>query len=102
MSKAIVQINFDLAVPAGEMEKHAARIADRFNQVDGLIWKFWIVNESQHAAGGIYLFEDFQKAQQYADGDLVADLRRNQSNVTVRVFEVILEPSRVTKAPLGN
>ena len=100
MSKAIVQINFDLAVPAVELEKHAARIADRFNQVDGLIWKFWIADETQHVTGGIYLFESRRKAQLYADGGLVADLHRDQVNVTVHVFDVMEAPSRITRAPL--
>lgn len=102
MTKAIVQINFDLKIPAAEMSTHAVQIADRFNQVDGLVWKFWIANETQHIAGGIYLFENIAMAQAYTDGDLVADLRRNQPNVTVKVFEVMLEPSRITRAPLGN
>jgi len=102
MNKAVVQINFDLSIPAAEMGKHAVQIADRFNHVDGLIWKIWIANEIQHIAGGIYLFENIVKANEYADGDLVADLRRHQPEVTVTVFEVMQEPSRITKAPLGN
>ena len=102
MSNAIVQINFDLTVPAAELEKHATQIADRFNQVDGLLWKIWIVNEAQQVTGGIYLFENISKAQNYVDSDIVADLRRNWTNVEVKVFEVMEAPSRITRAPLNH
>ena len=102
MSSAIVQINFDLTVPAAELQKHAVGIADRFNQVDGLLWKIWLVNEAQRITGGIYLFENFEKAQKYVASDIVADLRRNWTNVEVKVFEVMEEPSRITLAPLDN
>ena len=100
MSNAIVQINFDLTVPAAELQKHAAQIADRFNQVDGLLWKIWIVNEGQQITGGIYLFENIEKARNYADSDMVAKLRQDWTNVEVKVFDVMEEPSRITKAPL--
>ena len=102
MSNAIVQINFDLTVPAAELHKHATQIADRFNQIDGLVWKIWIVNESQQITGGIYLFENIGKAQTYVDSDIVADLRRNWTNVEVKVFDVMEEPSRITRAPIDH
>ena len=101
MSNAIVQINFDLTIPRAELQKHAAQVAEKFNQIDGLLWKIWIVNAEEQITGGIYLFENLEKARQYADSDIVAKLRQDWTNVDVKVFDIMEEPSRITRAPLN-
>ncbi len=100
MSAAIVQINFRFNVPADQLTDGANDKAEVFNSVDGLLWKIWLINETEQATGGIYLFENRDKAQAYADGDLVADLRSRWPDVDVRVFDVMEQPSRITRAPL--
>ncbi len=102
MSAAIVQINFDIEVTAGEMNRAAADKAPVFNGVDGLLWKIWLVNEAEGASGGLYLFRDRASAEAYADGDLVKQLREQRPNVSVRVFDIMEQPSLITRAPLPS
>lgn len=100
MSAAIVQINFDIDVNAEQMSEAATDKAPVFNDVDGLLWKIWLVNADEGVSGGVYLFRDRAAAEAYAGGELVAQLRRQRPDVSVRVFDVMEQPSLITHAPL--
>jgi hypothetical protein len=100
MSTAIVQINFEIDVTAEQMSNAATDKAPVFNEVDGLLWKIWLVNADQGLSGGIYLFRDRAAAEAYAAGELVSELRRQRPDVSVRVFDVMEQPSLITRAPL--
>ncbi|MEX2525248.1 MAG: YdhR family protein, partial [Gammaproteobacteria bacterium] len=102
MSAAIVQINFDIEVTEDEMSRAATDKAPLFNGVDGLLWKIWLVNEDEGSSGGIYLFRDRASAEAYAGGDLVTQLRQQRPNVSVSVFDIMEQPSRITRAPLPS
>ncbi len=49
----ILQINFNLNVPAAEYQKMADSIAHAFLDVPGLSWKIWLLNPDAQEAGGI-------------------------------------------------
>lgn len=100
MSAAIVQINFSFNVPVSEQVQASMDKADMFNQVDGLLWKIWLLDEAERISGGIYLFEDRERARAYADGEIVAELCRQRPDISVRVFDIMEQPSRITRAPL--
>jgi len=98
---ALVQINFPYTESQADLETHSEDAAPRFEDVDGLLWKIWLVDESSKTAGGIYLFESRDKAQAYAAGPLVAHLKTAREGVTVSVFDTIAGAGRITKAPVA-
>lgn len=102
MNNVIVQINFDFDIPKDKLTEHATKVAGMFAKIDGLLWKIWLVNESEHLTGGIYLFENKKKAQAYVDGEVVAKLKRDWTNVNVKIFDTIKEASAITRAPLPD
>ena len=97
---SIVQINFPYAESQADLEAHSAEAAERFIGVDGLQWKVWLVNEETKTAGGIYLFENREKADAYAGGPLVERLKGAREGVEVSVFDTIDEAGKVTNAPV--
>lgn len=96
---AIVQINFPYTESQADLEQHSEAAATRFVDVDGLLWKIWLVDEKSKTAGGIYFFSDRDKAQAYADSPLVERLKSARENVSIRVFETIDGAGRITRAP---
>ena len=102
MSAAIVQINFPFSLSREELENGAAEVAGVFAGVDGLLWKIWLVDEAGRTSGGIYLFRDRASAEAYSRGELVTKLRQDWPGATVQVFDVMAEPSRITRAPLPD
>lgn len=95
---AVVQINFDFDSSLAELTTGTVKVAPIFAGLDGLLWKIWLVNNEEKGTGGIYLFESLQQAQAYASSDVVANLKRDRSNVVVKVFDVLKEPSLLTNA----
>jgi hypothetical protein len=62
------------------------------------------MNEAEHEAGGIYLFENKAAAQSYMAGPIVAALKASPavSNISAKLFDVLEDHSTITRAPLSN
>ena len=82
----ILQINFNLNVPAAEYQKIADSVAYAFLDVPGLRWKIWLLNPAAQEAGGIYLFDSQESLDAYLNGPWVAQLRGLTSirNISMR------------------
>jgi len=105
--KKILQINFKFKIPRSELEKAFLKDAPTFRpggQVKGLLWKIWLMNEAEKTAGGIYLFEDGASVEAFLNG-LFAEAKKSMgeavSDVTVKVFDILLEPTKITCGPVG-
>ncbi|WOE31114.1 MULTISPECIES: monooxygenase [unclassified Acinetobacter] len=62
----ILQVDFPSQGPFGEeMSQMYQALAESINQEPGLIWKIWTEHRDTQHAGGIYLFDHEQHAQQY-------------------------------------
>lgn len=94
----ILQVNFQLDMPAAEYQGLVDSIAPAFCQVPGLRWKIWVLNLATREAGGLYLFESQVALEGYLAGPLVARLRALPSirNVSVKQFEVMPEATALT------
>jgi hypothetical protein len=94
-----VQIEFEFACTLDEYRDLAAHAAPKVAGVPGLVSKVWIVDEERRRAGGAYLFSDRSAAAAYVEGPIIAGLRKNPAirDVTVRLFDVLLAPSEVTR-----
>ena len=93
---SIVQINFNNNSSQAQLEQDSVGAAPMFTDIPGLQWKVWIGNEQGGKAGGIYLFDNRQNAQAYADSELVQHLRENREDVTVEVFDILEQPTKLT------
>jgi hypothetical protein len=97
----ILQINFNLNVPAAEYQKVVDSVAQAFLNVPGLKWKIWLLNPAAQEAGGIYLFDSQASLDAYLNGPLVAKLRglRAVQNISVKQFAVMPEATALTRGP---
>ena len=98
----LVQINFKFSVTAAEYEQAVQSMATPIAQVPGLRWKVWLMNEQEHEAGGIYLFDTESSANAYLNGPIVAAVLRHPalSDFAVRQFDALRDLSAVTRGPL--
>ncbi len=100
----ILQINFNLNVPAAEYQKMADSVAPAFLDVPGLTWKIWLLNPATQEAGGIYLFDSQASLDAYVNGPLVAKLREIPlvRNISIKQFEVMPEITALTRGPVAT
>ena len=66
----------------------------------GLIWKVWGVSEDARSGSGCYLFEDRSAAEVRAAYAKKYYIRSGLYDVKCRIFEVMEECSRITRAPI--
>src|SRR5450756_571028 len=57
MSQKILQVNMKFIIPRADLEAAWLGVAQPIADLPGLRWKVWLMNEAEHEAGGIYLFE---------------------------------------------
>jgi len=98
----ILQINMNYSIPVEDLSKAFMGLAQPIADMKGLKWKVWIHNAEEKSCGGIYLFEDGASVKAYLDSDIVAGIGSNPalSNISLKVFDVLPDHSKVTRAPL--
>ena len=98
----ILQINMNYSIPVEELSKAFMELAQPIADSKGLKWKVWIHNPEEKSCGGIYLFKDDASVKAYLDSEIVKGIGSNPalSNLSVKVFDVLPEHSKVTRAPL--
>lgn len=98
MSHAVVQVNFTFSGSRSSYETTTLPMAGQLAGLPGLDWKVWLMNEASHVAGGIYLFDDAEKAQSFAQ-QLGAMLRDDPSftDEDIKQFDVLEAHSIVTR-----
>ncbi len=102
MAKKILQINMNYKIPAETLAKAFMDLAKPIADVKGLEWKVWLHDPAKKTCGGIYLFKDEASVNGYLNGKIVADIMKNPavSNIDAKVFDVLPEHSKVTRAPI--
>lgn len=102
MAQTILQINFRFEMTASAYNELVRPLAEPIAAVQGLTWKVWLMNEAEHEAGGIYLFESAQAAQAYLQGPIVTQLGQHPqiTNISARLFEVAQDLTAVTHGPV--
>jgi len=98
----ILQINFNVNVPAGQYQNIANSVAQAFLDVPGLKWKIWLLNPDTQEAGGIYLFDNQASLNAYLNGPLVAKLRALTviRNLSIKQFDIMPEATALTRGPV--
>lgn len=101
----ILQVKFKFKIPKSDLEKEFIKAAPKFGpkgEVRGLLWKIWLVNETERLFSGIYLFKDENSVDAYLKGDVFAELKCLPiiSDLETKVFDIMLEPTKITRGPI--
>ncbi len=98
----ILQINMNYSIDVEVLSKAFMDLAQPIADVKGLKWKVWIHNAEEKSCGGIYLFEDEASVTAYLNSEIVAGIASNPalSNISLKVFDVLPEHSKITRGPL--
>jgi hypothetical protein len=98
----VLQVNFTYDMTATEYEEAVAPLAEPIADIDGVVWKVWVINDENKEAGGIYLFEDAASVNDYLSGEIVAGLAAHPqiTDIVVKQFDVMDSVSAITRAPL--
>lgn len=102
MSQKILQINMKFSIPRADLEAAWLPIAQPIADLPGLRWKVWLINEKEHTAGGIYLFENEAALKAYMDGPIVAAAMSSPvlSNIDAMVFDMLDSHTAITRGPV--
>ena len=102
MSQTILQVNMKFSIPRADLEAAWLPVAQPIDDLPGLLWKVWLMNEAEHEAGGIYLFESEAAAQSYLAGPIVAALKASPavSDITAKLFDVLESHTVITRGPV--
>jgi hypothetical protein len=102
MTQKILQVNLKFSISRAELESAWLPAAQPIADVPGLVWKIWLMNETEHTAGGIYLFENEPALRAYLAGPIVAAMMVSPvlSNIEARVFDMLESHTSITHGPV--
>ena len=104
MAASILQINFTFSgISRAELEQAWLSAAQPIADTPGLRWKVWLMNEAEHACGGIYLFDDDAAVQAFLAGPVVAAAQGTPflRDASVKSFHVLEAHSAITRGPVS-
>ena len=85
----LLQVDFPFEGPFGEeMEQAFLDLAKSINEEDGFHWKIWTENQETKEAGGIYVFEEKQDAEKYAEMHKNRLQTFGVKNIRARIFAI--------------
>lgn len=102
MGRVIAQVNYSTDFKEGVPREEKLKIAEQRATIPGFIWKVWLRNEETGRGGGIFLFEDRKSAEAWLAGRAGRKFSPSTTNVTVELFDVDEELSRISLAPLDS
>lgn len=101
MTTTLLQIDFPFEDPWGRsMSATLEELGDDLAREEGLVWKIWTENETEHRAGGIYLFADDASAERYRRKQVKRLASFGIHEVVARTFSVNETLSVLSRAPL--
>jgi flavin-dependent dehydrogenase len=102
MSKKILEVRFDYEFTGEELAIGAKEYAKLLQQVQGLVWKIFILNNEEKLTGGLYLFENEKAAVGYIEGPVFDQLKSmpGLNNFRIKLFDIMEEQSKITRAPI--
>ncbi|WP_417369659.1 monooxygenase [Gelidibacter japonicus] len=82
-----------------EMASQMKELAQSINKEPGLIWKFWTESKKDNMAGGVYMFDTRDNAENYLKMHSKRLGEFGYSEIRGKVFEINEELSKICKAP---
>ncbi|PWK19815.1 monooxygenase [Xanthomarina spongicola] len=83
-----------------EMAVQMKELAQSIVNEPGFIWKFWTENKNEEIAGGVYMFDSRENAENYLKMHTNRLMKFGYSDIRGKVFEINEELSSICKAPL--
>lgn len=97
----LLQVDFKMKGPFGdEMAKEFVDLAKSINEEDGFIWKIWTENPEKNEAGGIYLFETKEAAENYLEMHSKRITSFGITDINAKIFNINAPLTHITKGPL--
>jgi hypothetical protein len=93
-------VTFSLkGISEGDYRRQCEAIASAFANLPGLVSKTWLANPETNTYGGVYVWQDLQAMEGYAETDLYKGMLANPhlDDITVRDFAILENPTRVTR-----
>ncbi len=98
----LLQIDFPFAGPFGPHMAVALReLAESIASEPGFIWKIWTENATTQQAGGIYLFEDEQSAEDYLSKHRARLAGFGIEGIRALIFDINVPLTRIDHGPLA-
>lgn len=82
-----------------QLASEMSELIESITKEPGFIWKFWTENKETEEAGGVYMFETRESAENYLDMHTIRLERFGYSGIRSRVFELNEKLSKMGKAP---
>jgi Putative mono-oxygenase ydhR len=103
MTMTILQINYKFNSSRADHTTLVMPATEFIAAFPGLVWKVWLMNEADHEAGGIYLFESREAAQAYVSSPPIVAFAAHPSlsALSVKMFEAVEALSMITRGPLA-
>lgn len=99
----LLQVDFKSDGPFGEeMTGAYTDLAKSINEEPGLIWKIWTESSEHKEAGGIYLFETKENAENYKEMHSKRLAGFGISTINAKVFSVNSKLSEINHGPLSK
>ncbi|SFE25356.1 Putative mono-oxygenase ydhR [Lentibacillus persicus] len=97
----ILQVDFELDGPFGqEMAEEFSDLAKSINEEEGFIWKIWTEDSEAKEAGGIYLFQSKESAQNYLTMHTERLKQFGIEPVNGKIFEVNETLTQINNGPI--
>ncbi|MDT7829325.1 monooxygenase [Pricia sp. S334] len=82
-----------------EMANQMKELAQSITKEPGFIWKFWTESKKEEMAGGVYMFDSRENADQYLKMHSQRLAEFGYSDIRGKIFEINNELSTIGKAP---
>jgi len=82
-----------------EMANQMKELAQSITKEPGFIWKFWTESKKEEMAGGVYMFDSRERAEQYLKMHSERLAEFGYADIRGKIFEINEELSTIGKAP---
>jgi hypothetical protein len=97
----LLQVDFEMESPFGtEMAEGFRDLAESINEEPGFLWKIWTENENEGEAGGIYVFETKEDAENYLKMHTERLAGFGITDVNGKIFNINQQLSKINNAPM--
>lgn len=98
----VLQVDFKMNGPFGdEMAEAFKNLAKSINEETGFVWKIWTESPETNEAGGIYIFETKDTAEQYLDMHSKRLAGFGIVDVNAKIFAINTKLTEITKGPIN-
>ncbi|WP_077324859.1 monooxygenase [Virgibacillus siamensis] len=99
----VLQVDFKMEGPFGdEMAEAFSDLAESINSEKGFMWKIWTESPETNEAGGIYVFETKEAAENYLDMHTKRLAGFGITDVNGKIFSINDKLTKITNGPVGN